>query len=184
MTITWELDAFGRIWPRTSPESVQAHLDVDQGAIYFTSSADGTYPWSAIAREMTCAVAPHESIGAISPGLRMVLEAKTFEDAFGQAEELGITGIQELGNLSNQGTQPTWTMMISRSIATKTVSGPPRMEMYPMTAVSTRRLIAPLMHIGITHQFPSHKSCTRSRRSLRQGRVNGRCFCLREARRP
>lgn len=103
LTITWELDAFGRIWPRTSPESVQAHLDVDQGAIYFTSSADGTYPWSAIAREMTCAVAPHESIGAISPGLRMVLEAKTFEDAFGQAEELGITGIQELGNLSNQG---------------------------------------------------------------------------------
>ena len=103
LTITWELDAFGRIWPRTSPESVQAHLDVDQEAIYFTLSADGTYPWSAIAREMTCAVAPHESIGAISPGLRMVLEAETFEDAIGQAEELGITGIQGLGNVSNQG---------------------------------------------------------------------------------
>ncbi len=103
LTITWELDAFGHIWPRTSPESVQAHLDVDQGKIYFRSNADDVYPWSAIAREMTCAVAPHESIGAISPGLRMVLEAKTFEDAIGQAEELGITGIQGLDDLSNQG---------------------------------------------------------------------------------
>ena len=43
------------------------------------------------------------AIGAISPGLRMVLEAETFEDAIGQAEELGITGIQGLGNVSNQG---------------------------------------------------------------------------------
>ena len=103
LTITWELNAFNRTYERTLPESVQAHLDVDQEAIYFTFSADGAYPWSAIAREMTCAVAPQESIGAISPGLRMVLEAETFEDAIGQAEELGITGIQGLGNLSNQG---------------------------------------------------------------------------------
>ena len=103
LTIIWELNALGRVWPRTSAESVQAHYDVDRGTVYFTARADGAYPWSAIAREVTYAVAPHEAIGSISPGLRTVLEATTLEDAVVQADELGIAPIHGLGRPSSQG---------------------------------------------------------------------------------
>ena len=103
LTITWELDAFGRVWPRTAPEAAQAHFDVDRETLYFVPGAGGTFPWPAIAREVTFAVAPQGDIKAISPGLRIVLEAATFEDAIVQAEELGIARVQGLGNLSGQG---------------------------------------------------------------------------------
>ena len=103
LTVTWELEAFGHKWPRTAPEAAQAHFDVGQGVLYFVPGAGGVFPWAAIAREMTFAVAPQEDIKAIAPGLRMVLESGTFEDAIAQAEELGIARIRGLGNLSSQG---------------------------------------------------------------------------------
>lgn len=103
LTVTWELEAFGHKWPRTAPEDAQAHFDVDRGMLYFVSGAGGVFPWAAIAREMTFAVAPQEDIKAIAPGLRMVLEAGTFGDAIAQAEDLGIARIRGLGDLSAQG---------------------------------------------------------------------------------
>ena len=103
LTTTWELEAFGRVWPRTSPEAAQAHFDVGRETLYFVPGAGGTLPWPAIAREVTFAVAPQGDIKAIAPGLRMVLEAATFEDAIVQAEELGIARIKGLGSLSDQG---------------------------------------------------------------------------------
>ena len=103
LTVTWELRAFDRTWPHTYPEPVQAHLDVDARAIYFTLQPNGHYPWSSIARELAFAVAPDEVIGSISPGLRTVLEAPTFEHAIGQAQELGIAPVLGLGNLSSRG---------------------------------------------------------------------------------
>ena len=103
LTVTWELEAFGHTWRRTAPEGAQAHFDVGQGVLYFVPGAGGVFPWAAIAREMTFAVAPQEDIKAIAPGLRMVLEAETVEDANAQAEELGIARIRGLGNLSAQG---------------------------------------------------------------------------------
>ena len=103
LTVTWELEAFGHKWPRTAPEGAQAHFNVGHEILYFVPGAGGVFPWAAIAREMTFAVAPQEDIKAIAPGLRMVLEAETFEDAIAQAEELGIARIRGLGNLSAQG---------------------------------------------------------------------------------
>ena len=103
LTVTWELETFGHKWPRTAPEAAQAHFDVDREILYFVPGAGGVFSWAAIAREMTFAVAPQEDIKAIAPGLRMVLEAGTFEDAIAQAEELGIARMRGLGNLSAQG---------------------------------------------------------------------------------
>ena len=77
LSVVWELLAFKREWEPTPPEPVQAHLDVDTRAMYFTLQLDGGYPWASIARELSFAVAPDEAIGSVSPGLTFILEAET-----------------------------------------------------------------------------------------------------------
>lgn len=100
LTVVWELQAFGRVWPPTPPEPVQAHLDIDRKAVYFTLAKNGGYPWSSIARELSFAVTSDEAIGSVSPGIRTVLEAETLEEAIEQARELGIASTEQLGDLS------------------------------------------------------------------------------------
>jgi hypothetical protein len=53
LSVVWELRAFERKWAPTSPEPVQAHLDVDTRATYFTLQPDGGFPWASIARELS-----------------------------------------------------------------------------------------------------------------------------------
>ena len=103
LSVVWELRAFERKWAPTSPEPVQAHLDVDTRAMYFTLQPDGGFPWASIARELSFAVAPDEAIGSVSPGLTFILEAETPRDARVRAQELGIVPVEELGDLSGQG---------------------------------------------------------------------------------
>ena len=55
LNVVWELRAFDKLWPPTPPEHVQAYLDVDREAIYFTLGNNGGYPWPSIARELSLA---------------------------------------------------------------------------------------------------------------------------------
>ena len=103
LNVVWELRAFNRLWPPTPPEQVQAHLDVDRKAIYFTPGNYGGYPWPSIARELSFALASDEAIGSVSPGVRTILEADTLEEAINQAKELGIASMEKLGDLSIRG---------------------------------------------------------------------------------
>ncbi|MXZ21459.1 MAG: hypothetical protein F4Y84_12800, partial [Caldilineaceae bacterium SB0665_bin_25] len=62
LNVKWRLHAFdrNRKWPPTSPEPVKAFFDSGEKTIYFTAVRDKDYPWSAIARELSFAVAPDE----------------------------------------------------------------------------------------------------------------------------
>ena len=102
LKVKWHLKAFRRDWPPTQPESVLAHLNSDEKTIYFALQG-GSYPWPAIARELTQAIAPGEEISSISPGLKIVLEADSRKDAVAQLNELGIAHIQELDNSASSG---------------------------------------------------------------------------------
>ncbi len=102
LTVSWELTAFG-IRESTPPEPAQAIFDNEEMAIYFSKESDGSYPWSAIARELAFAYAPSVMMAAISPGLRLILEAPMFHDASRELKELGIPLAGDLGILSGQG---------------------------------------------------------------------------------
>ena len=103
LNVVWELRAFNRKWPPTSPQPVQAHLDVDEKAIYFTPQRNGGRPWASIARELSFAVAPDEAIGSVSPGFTFILEARTLREARVRAQELGIVPVEGLADLFAQG---------------------------------------------------------------------------------
>ena len=66
LKVKWHTRAFKQN-RSTSPESVSAHLNRNKKTIYFTLQR-GSYPWSAIARELAQAIAPGEEISSISPG--------------------------------------------------------------------------------------------------------------------
>ena len=89
----WRLRAFDREWPDTPPESASAHWDSEEQAVFFAKREDGTTPWSAIARELTLALAPSENPASIAPGLKSVLEAGSASDAEAQLSELGIASV-------------------------------------------------------------------------------------------
>ena len=103
LKVKWSLNAFGRDWSPTSPEPVEAYLDRDDQAIYFVLRNGKIRPWSAIARELTQLIAPGKEIGSISPGLKMVLEADTYEEAVEQLNDLGIALTEELRNPESKG---------------------------------------------------------------------------------
>ena len=103
LKVKWSLKDFIHDWPPTSPEPVEAHLDGDEQAIYFVLRNGNIRPWPAIARELTQLIAPRKEIGAISPGLKIVLEASTYEDAVEQLNDLGIALTEELRNLAKTG---------------------------------------------------------------------------------
>ena len=94
LTVQWRLRAFNREWPDSPPEPASAHWDIEEQAVFFVSRDDGTIPWSAIARELTLALAPSENPASVAPGLKSVLEADTAIDAGAQLSELGIASIQ------------------------------------------------------------------------------------------
>ena len=94
LTMRWRLRAFNREWPDSPPEPAFAHWDNEEHVVFFVNRDDGTTPWSAIARELTLALAPMENPASISPGLKSVLEADTAGDAGAQLSELGIASIQ------------------------------------------------------------------------------------------
>ena len=94
LTKRWRLRAFNREWPDSPPEPAFAHWDNEEHVVFFVNRDDGSTPWSAIARELTLALAPSENPASISPGLKSVLEADTASDAGAQLSELGIASIQ------------------------------------------------------------------------------------------
>ena len=94
LMVKWQLQAFGRT-ETTIPELESAHLDRHQKAIYFAAQ-NGNTPWSAIARELTQAIALGVEVKSISPGLKTVLEAPTYKNAVAQLEDLGIPVTEEL----------------------------------------------------------------------------------------
>lgn len=89
LTVKWQLHAFGRT-QTTSPEPTLAYLERSAGILYFTRQ-HGRPPWSAIARELALAMVPGEKLQTVSPGLKTVLEGRTFQEARTQLEELGIS---------------------------------------------------------------------------------------------
>ena len=103
LTVRWTLRAFDREWKHATTESVYAHWDSEEHAVFFANRDDGTPPWSAIARELTLALAPGENPASISPGLKSVLEAGTAGDASTQLEELGIVAIRMFDGGPGQG---------------------------------------------------------------------------------
>ncbi len=84
-------------------EAVSAHLDGEEGIIYFTLRNDNDYPWPDIARELAQAIAPDEEIGRVSPGLKTILEADTYETALADSRALGIVPTEELEKLESIG---------------------------------------------------------------------------------
>ena len=103
LKVKWSLNAFGRDWPPTSPEPVEAHLDGDKQTIYFVLRNGDIHPWSAIARELTQLIAQGKEIGTISPGLKIVMEASTYKEAVEQLNDLGIALTEELKNPEIEG---------------------------------------------------------------------------------
>ena len=89
LMVEWQLRAFRRS-QTTLPEPTLAYLERDAGILYFTCQ-HGCPPWSAIARELALAMVPGEKLQTISPGLKTVLESRTFQEARTQLEELGIS---------------------------------------------------------------------------------------------
>ncbi len=89
LMVKWQLRAFGRT-QTTSPEPTLAYLEKSAGILYFTRQ-HGRPPWSAIARELALAMVPGEKLQTVSPGLKTVLEGRTFQEARTQLEELGIS---------------------------------------------------------------------------------------------
>ena len=103
LTVRWRLLAFDKEWPDSPPEAALAHWDSAEKAVFFTNRSDGTPPWSAIARELTLALAPGDKPASISPGLKSILEADTTGDAVEQLNELGIAFIQTLNGSPVEG---------------------------------------------------------------------------------
>ncbi len=101
LRVTWKLHAFDRT-ESTQPEPSSAHLERSKEAIYFVLQR-GSYPWSAIARELTQALAPGDEISSISPGLKIILEADSRRNAVAQLDELGIAHIRELNSPASPG---------------------------------------------------------------------------------
>ena len=93
LTVRWRLRAFNKEWPDTSPESASAHWDSEEQIVFFATREDGTTPWSAIARELTLALAPSENPASIAPGLKSILEAGSAGEAEAQLSELGIASV-------------------------------------------------------------------------------------------
>ena len=88
--------------PPRSPEPVSAHLNRKDRSIYFTCP-NGNTEWSAIARELTLAIAPGEEIKSLSPGLKIVLEAHSHDEAVEQLNDLGIAVTEELSYEASAG---------------------------------------------------------------------------------
>ena len=103
LTVRWRLRAFDRKWPDTPPESATAHWDHEEHAVFLVKGADGMIPWSAVARELTLALAPSENPASIAPGLKSVLEADSAGDAEAQLNELGIAFIHEFDGSPGEG---------------------------------------------------------------------------------
>ncbi len=101
LSVKWRLQdlTFGCKWDFTEPEPAQAYFSVEETALYFAFPQNGTpYPWPAIARELTQAIAPGEETASISPGLKTILEASTYQEAEAQLIDLGIASVQALPN--------------------------------------------------------------------------------------
>ena len=95
--VTRKLLAFGHLSEENISEE-SAFFDYEKQAIYFAVD-NANLPWSAIARELTYALTCGEVVTKISnpsPSLKVILEAKTYDEARKQLEELGIALTQEL----------------------------------------------------------------------------------------
>ena len=101
LNVKWRLVAFNKT-ESTQPEPVSAHLKRSEEAIYFTTQ-NGSRPWSAIARELTQAIAPRDKVSSVSPGLKVILEASSRDDAIAQLRDLGIALTEELRNSVSAG---------------------------------------------------------------------------------
>ena len=77
------------------PTSVSAYLNSSESTIYF-ATLNGRRPWSAIARELTQAIAPGDEAKALAPTLMTVLEAHTRDDAINQLSDFDISVPAEL----------------------------------------------------------------------------------------
>ena len=103
LAVCWKLRAFDREW-QTMPELVSAHWDSEEQVVFFAKREDGTTPWSAIARELTLALARSENLATIAPGLKSVLEAGSASDAEAQLSELGIASVHIFDGGPSEGT--------------------------------------------------------------------------------
>ena len=101
LEVKWHLEAFNRKWARP-PEPASAHLDSDEAAIYFSSPRDN-YPWPAISRELSQSLALGDKLSSISPGIKIILEADSRDDAISQLKDLGIAITGELREIESTG---------------------------------------------------------------------------------
>ena len=89
LTMRWRLRAFNREWPDSPPEPAFAHWDNEEHVVFFVNRDDGTTPWSAIARELTLALAPMENPASISPRTEERTGGRYGQRCRGAAERVG-----------------------------------------------------------------------------------------------
>ena len=102
LMVEWRLRLFPREFTKPA-EPVVAHWDRKSQICYFAKRDDGTYPWSAIARELAFALAPNENPVAISSALENVLEAKTTNQAEDHLYELGVASLRTIDSIPAKG---------------------------------------------------------------------------------
>ena len=87
LIVNLTVEAFGRSQAVNSPEA--AFFDRSNSILYFALQ-DGIRPWSAIARELSLAIAPGENTVVLVPALRTVLGAPSRVDAVAELRDCGI----------------------------------------------------------------------------------------------
>ncbi len=94
LEIGWRLPDWGST-ESVQIETVSSYLEKPSRKLYFTYQ-NGNMPWSSIARELSLAIAPGEDLKAIAPGLKIVIESCTYDEALTQLTDLGISIPQEV----------------------------------------------------------------------------------------
>ena len=87
LMITHTVSAFKQT-RTTPPEETQAYYDSESERILVVRNGDT--PWSALARELTYALAPRLEAGLVAPALKEVLQSRSAEGAERELTELGF----------------------------------------------------------------------------------------------
>jgi len=97
LEIKYQLAALGRTIP--SPiERALAYYDDNNQQLFFVEK--GSAHWAAIARELAYALYPNGDAGRISPALKEVLQAASYQNAQSSLDELGFSNLKAIDDLA------------------------------------------------------------------------------------
>ena len=93
INVQWRLDAFG-LGQESKATTVAAYYDSTKQVILYTRNSFDSPSWSAISRELALALGFGETLASVSPGLKTVLEARTYRIAHQELVNLGIAPLE------------------------------------------------------------------------------------------